>query len=53
MVVVTRVEEVKSDNANLTVRDADSTLSVCLSLITKILRWNLPNHYTIVPYSIR
>ena len=39
VVVVTRVEEVKSNNANLTVRDADSILSACLSLTTKILRW--------------
>lgn len=53
MVVVTRVEEVRSDDANLTVRDADSTSSACLSLTTKILRWNLLNHYAIVPYSAR
>jgi hypothetical protein len=46
---VTRVEEVKSNNANLTVRDADSTLSACLSITIKILRWNLLNHYSIVP----
>jgi hypothetical protein len=44
MVVVTRVQAV---------RDADGTLSACLSLTTKILRWNLLNHYAIVPYSAR